>query len=366
MHLNGLKTYKSGHFYSIMAGILQIGSIMAHKSQKLAALSILKQSADPMGLSMLASRLGSVPLRTLRRWLKAWVEEGVIDRLGEGRATRYRYSKFGADPTTSFTFLMGLDNDLRRSLLNQLRDLWTHNSTAIEGNTLTLGDTHFVLEEGLTISGKPLKDHQEVIGHAKAIELLYRGLSEPLSESFVFDLHKAIQTENVTDIYKPVGAWKIETNGTYAITKEGSQTFIEYALPIYVSKLMSQLIEYVNGIDIERLTVANAHKYYARIHMGIVHIHPFWDGNGRIARLLANLPLLKAGLPPLVIPQAERREYIQILANYQIAVGQLDATSGVWPNTKQLKDFEHFCHLIYSTTKALVEKAFVLQAKRND
>ena len=338
---------------------------MAHKPQKLAALAILKRTTDPLGLSILASRLGSVHQRTLRRWLNAWVKAGIIDRLGEGRATRYRYCVVEADPTASLTFLVGLDNDLGLSLLNQLRDLWTHNSTAIEGNTLTLGDTHFVLEEGLTISGKPLKDHQEVIGHAKAIELLYRGLSEPLSESFIFELHKAIQTENIIDVFKPVGAWKIETNGTYAVTEEGSQTFIEYALPLDVPKLMSQLIDYINGIDIETLTVTNAHQYYARIHMGIVHIHPFWDGNGRIARLVANLPLLKAGLPPLVIPQVERRAYIQILANYQIVAGQLDAISRVWPETKQLKNLEHFCYSAYSTTKSLVEKAYVLQAKRN-
>lgn len=361
----GQKSYDTGHISSIMAGISQIGMIMVHKSKKLATLAVLKQAAEPIGLSTLAARLGSVPPRTLRRWLNAWIQDGVIDRLGEGRATRYRYCIAEADPTASFTFLAGLDNDLRQSLLKQLRDLWTHNSTAIEGNTLTLGDTHFVLEEGLTISGKPLKDHQEVIGHAKAIELLYNALSGPLSESFIFDLHKAVQTEKNTDIYKPVGDWKIETNGTYTITEEGVQTFIEYALPIYVPKLMSELINYVNRIEIETLNVSNAHQCYARIHMGIVHIHPFWDGNGRIARLLANIPLLKAGLPPLVIPQDQRREYIQALANYQISVGQLDETSGIWPNTKQLKDFEHFCESIYSITKTLVVNAHELQLKRN-
>ena len=77
---------------------------------------------------------------------------------------------------------------------------------------------------------------------------------------------------------------------------------------------MAELINEVNRIEIETLNVSNAHQYYAKIHMGIAHIHPFWDGNGRIARLLANLPLLKAGLPPLVIPQDQRREYIQALA----------------------------------------------------
>ena len=62
--------------------------------------------------------------------------------------------------------------DLHQSLLSQIRELWTHTSTALEGNTLTLGETKFVIEEGLTVSGKPLQDHQEVMGDARAIELI--------------------------------------------------------------------------------------------------------------------------------------------------------------------------------------------------
>jgi len=78
----------------------------------------------------------------------------------------------------NLNFLHGLDNDLKQSLIKHLRDLWTHTSTAIEGNTLSLGETAFVIEEGLTVSGKPLKDHEEVVGHAiansqKKIYLLY-------------------------------------------------------------------------------------------------------------------------------------------------------------------------------------------------
>jgi len=69
-------------------------------------------------------------------------------------------------------FLKNLDSDLKSALMAQLRDLWTHTSTAIEGNTLTLGETKFVIEEGLTVSGKPLKDHQEVVEHARAIDLV--------------------------------------------------------------------------------------------------------------------------------------------------------------------------------------------------
>lgn len=74
-------------------------------------------------------------------------------------------------------FLSNLDRDLQVSVRNSLRDLWTHTSTALEGNTLTLGDTSFVLNEGLTIGGKSLKDHQEVLGHAKAIEIVYELLA---------------------------------------------------------------------------------------------------------------------------------------------------------------------------------------------
>lgn len=339
---------------------------MTAKDQKLATLAILKQSQAPISPAAISDSLGNtVAARTLRRWLNQWVDDGILERVGDGRATRYGFCAVQVPPSTTLGFLSGLDPNLRESVLKQLRDLWTHNSTAIEGNTLTLGDTHFVLEEGLTISGKPLKDHQEVIGHAKAIELLYRSINEPLSETFLFELHKAVQTEIVTDIYKPIGVWKLEPNGTYAVTAEGKQVFIEYALPIHVPKLMSQLIETTNQINPADVTIHNAVDYYASIHIAIAHTHPFWDGNGRMARLVANLPLLKAGLPPLVIPRDRRRDYIQILAEHEMTVGQLDATTGLWPAPEQIKVFAAFCQEIYSITKHIVDEAFVLQAKRS-
>ena len=96
----------------------------------------------------------------------------------------------------------------------QLRDLWTHSSTAIEGNTLTLGETKFVIEEALTVSGKPLKDHQEVVGHARAIDLIYVMVGKAeINDTDLFELHKAIITQAVVDVYKPVGGWKKEPNG---------------------------------------------------------------------------------------------------------------------------------------------------------
>jgi Fic family protein len=113
-------------------------------------------------------------------------------------------------------FFNNLDTDLKTALKAQLRDLWTHTSTAIEGNTLTLGETKFVIEEGLTISGKPLKYHQEVVGHARAIDLIYAIVDkDEIKDTDLFELHKAVMTQVVVDEYKPVGGWKKEPNGAY-------------------------------------------------------------------------------------------------------------------------------------------------------
>jgi len=342
---------------------------MAKNALRTIVFSLLKNSSTPLSLTEISRRInGEAPPRTLRRWLSAWVAEGAIERLGTGRATRYQslvQAEDAARPIfNSLGFLSGLDNDLKTELLSQIRDLWTHTSTALEGNTLSLGDTHFILQEGLTISGKPIKDHQEVIGHARAIELLYLCLKEPLTEVIVFALHKAVQTEQVTDILNPNGAWKVEPNSTYVIGPDGSQLFIEYAMPFSVPALMVDVIDLINNVDVANVTAATAHEYYARIHMGIVHIHPFWDGNGRIARLLANIPLLRAGLPPLTIPQDERRTYIQILANYQIAIGQLNRGTGVWPDVLRLMEFNQFCASCYAPTEKLVAAAHEMQARR--
>jgi len=342
---------------------------MARKVQREAVLSVLKGSSAAVSAAEIARRAGpDLPQRTLRRWLSDWLAQGLITRSGIGRATRYQSVAAEGDDTVSapspLRFLRGLDSDLKRELLAQIRDLWTHTSTALEGNTLTLGDTHFVLQEGLTISGKPIKDHQEVIGHARAIDLLYRCLNEPLTESIVFELHVAVQTEQVTDIYKPDGAWKVEPNGTHMVASDGRQVFIEYAMPSSVRVLMTEIIEFTNAINVDNISEVTAHEYYSKIHMGIVHVHPFWDGNGRIARLLANIPLLKAGLPPLTIPEELRRPYIQLLADYQISIGRLDETTGVWPDMSLFLDFNRFCESCFGAIRDLVTAAFKLQKKR--
>lgn len=121
----------------------------------------------------------------------------------------------------------------------QIRNLWTHTSTALEGNTLSLGETDFILSEGLTVAGKPLKDHHEVIGHARAIDLIYALLDrDRLAVQDLYNLHAAVLTEVVVDMLSPVGVWKRQPNSTNAIGPDGRQTIIEFPAPDRVPVLM--------------------------------------------------------------------------------------------------------------------------------
>lgn len=266
-----------------------------------------------------------------------------------------------------FAFLENLDKDIRQALLSQLRNLWTHASTAIEGNSLTLDETAYVLEKGQTVSGKPIKDHQEVVGHARAIDLVYRLIAKNavLTEQDLFDLHKAVQTEWVMDVYKPLGAWKKEPNSTVMVSGE-NQVIFEYAHPQDVPALMrAWLALFAKLIGSGQTDRDAALEAYIRLHVAFVRIHPFWDGNGRIARLASNIPVLRAGYPPIIIPRERRRDYIQALSEYHLAAGAPDAANELLPMVHKLERFKRFCADSYAASVQLVEAAHAKQQKRN-
>jgi Fic family protein len=254
-------------------------------------------------------------------------------------------------------------------LLIQLRDLWTHSSTAIEGNSLTLGETAFVLREGLTVAGKPLKDHQEVVGHARAIDLLWGCLEsgKVFSEEELFALHKAVQTEMVYDYYQPIGKWKNEPNSTAGIV-EGRQILFEYALPAHVPALMERWFALLHELEDKTQTgdAKQALNAYVQLHAAFVRIHPFADGNGRLARLTANLPVLRAGLPPVIIPRERRKDYIDMLAAWHHAAGQIKAGDALLAAPEELAVFEKFCEKSWQLSIALVEEARKRQEARNN
>lgn len=224
-------------------------------------------------------------------------------------------------PPAGITFLAGLDRDLRTGLASEIRALWTHTSTALEGNTLTLGDTAFVLQEGLTVSGKPLKDHQEIIGHARAIDLIYAIIDQRrrVTVDDLHQIHRAVQHELVMDVFNPVGRWKVESNGTTALLSSGTSQWHDYASPEHVPALMEDWLEMLDGA--RRQKPDDLLDLYTDLHLGFTTVHPYADGNGRMARLLANIPVIEGGEPPILIPQELRRDYITRMGDWSIARG---------------------------------------------
>ncbi|MCR5414956.1 MAG: Fic family protein [Kiritimatiellae bacterium] len=255
-------------------------------------------------------------------------------------------------------FLDGISEGRRLELLKQLRALWTHDSTAIEGNTLTLGDTMAVLEYGIAVKGKPLRDHQDVVAHARGVDFIQALLGRGrIKEEDVLSLHRIVIAEQSNDICRPVGAWKREDNGTYG-AEVGKSVYMPYASADETPLLMAKWLESFNAMFNLRSDEDSALNSYVAAHVSFVRIHPFFDGNGRIARLLANLPVLHAGFPPIVIPAEARQEYINELWAYQRAVGVIAASRPeLLPDEERLDGFKTLVRGWWSETIDLVDEA---------
>ncbi|MGH8627671.1 MAG: Fic family protein, partial [Gammaproteobacteria bacterium] len=245
----------------------------------------------------------------------------------------------------------------RGALLRELIIQWTHDSTAIEGNTLSLGETRDVIEHGLTIRGKPLKDHQEVIGHKRAADLVFDWSGrDALGLEDLFALHRAVFTEVISDIMQPIGRWKVEPNFIdRAKTREGRTVNIELGEPSQVPVLMefwlNGLNRWLGGVPNDVDLVLRA---FVELHVSFVRVHPFFDGNGRMARLLSNLPLLKAGYPPLIVPERRREEYKLLHTEYDLAVGRVDSPEHLAPEHELLQEITGFCRDVWRPTLAMV------------
>ena len=173
-----------------------------------------------------------------------------------------------------------------------------YESNSIEGNSLTLRETEIVLSKGVTVSGKPLKDHMEAVNLMQAWERV-KELAKPeasLTENNLLDLHRTLMTR-VQD--RTAGTYR-----TYAVRVASSNHIPPN--PIKVPDLMTELF-------VGLATIADPVERAARLHHGIAHIHPFADGNGRAARLAMNFILLAAGYPPISIPTDLRQAYYSAL-----------------------------------------------------
>lgn len=179
----------------------------------------------------------------------------------------------------------------------------TYTSNAIEGNTLTLRETGLVIEKGMTIAGKPLVEHMEALDHYEAIQTMRRIAAEarPITEQDVLDLHRIVTRRSNPTI-----------SGTYADAPRrimGSTVILPS--PQKIPGLMQQFGAYPEK--------AKGWESAFETHYGLVTVHPFADGNGRTARLLMNLMLLRDGLPPVPIRPEVRAEYLKVLEDRQLA-----------------------------------------------
>ena len=194
--------------------------------------------------------------------------------------------------------LRPLPEDAVKKIIEDIRLRHTFHSDAIEGNTLTLQETKLVLEEGLTIGGKPLKDHIEAKNDAEAFDLMIE---------FVHAKKKFSQ-ELIQHIHEFVMKGLLNHPGQYR-TQNVRITGAKNRPPSYLKivELMDNYIHYIETLPLQPIKKASF------IHHEFVRIHPFIDGNGRVARLLTNFYLLKNGYPPLVIQKQERRKYYKTL-----------------------------------------------------
>lgn len=188
-----------------------------------------------------------------------------------------------------------------RKLNEQFTIEWTFNSNAIEGNTLSLQETELVLNRGLTIGNKSLKEHFEVINHKKGIEYLELFIQKKheLSEEFIKDLHKIILT-NIDDLQA----------GVYRTTNVRILGSIH--IPPSPIKIPTLMTEFLNWYNANRYQLSIP-ELAAFVHYHFVCIHPFIDGNGRTSRLLMNLVLIQNGYPPAVILNVDRKKYYKVL-----------------------------------------------------
>ena len=206
--------------------------------------------------------------------------------------------------------VIGQHRPLPESVVSNLRDYllveWTYNSNAIEGNTLTLQETKIVLE-GITVGGKSLLEHFEVINHREAIFYVEDIVSrrEPLTEYLIRQLHYLV-LKNIRD--RDAGSYRevnVFITGSRHIPPMNS----------LVPPMMRELTDWLNSTEALKLHPV---EKAARFHHDFVYIHPFVDGNGRTGRLLMNLLLMQDGYPSAVINAEKRSNYYTALESASI------------------------------------------------
>src|SRR5215203_1479217 len=216
--------------------------------------------------------------------------------------------------------LRPLDSEAEARIMQKFRLDWNYHSNNLEGNSLTYGETKALILFGITAQGKPLKDHFEITGHNEAINWILEIVKGEtvLTESFIRQLHTLLLKESSykearTADGKPtrrkieVGKYKTQPNHVVTVTGE----IFYFATPEETPARMHDLIEWFR----KETENANANPIIlaALFHYRFIRIHPFDDGNGRVARILMNFILMQFGYPPVIIKTEDKQNYYAVL-----------------------------------------------------
>lgn len=212
-----------------------------------------------------------------------------------------------------------IEGDLWKTIEQKLLVEWTYNTNAIEGSTLTQGETLFFLQSGLTVEGKPFKDFLDAKNHAQAVGFLYdlvtqkRVITPGVIKEINALLLTGVTSTAALDSFgnrfdKPATPGQYKTQPNHVLQSDGS--IHKYVEPVHVAQEIEQLCRWCTTES----QGANPLVVAALAHYHFVRIHPFDDGNGRGARLLMNLILMQAGYPPAIIKNELRRKYITTLS----------------------------------------------------
>lgn len=196
---------------------------------------------------------------------------------------------------------------ISKTLLLQLKERFgvemTYNSNAIEGNTLTLKETYWVIQQGITVKGKSLKDHLEAKNHKEALDFLYEMIEHNKNFTFSEHLIKELHSLIIQDIDKNIAGRYRDVDVFIAGTEHVPPSALD--VPFKMRELTDWAKKNHNKMYIVEFAAIFHHKF--------VHIHPFQDGNGRTARLLMNIFLMQYGFPIAIIQKNDRQKYYRVL-----------------------------------------------------
>lgn len=201
-----------------------------------------------------------------------------------------------------------LPQELEKNLDDWFRIELTYTSNAIEGNTLSRQETAQIVEKDLTVEGKTLREHLEAKNTAEAYDFIKTLINKKnLTESEILDIHRIV-LQKIDD--HNAGKYR-----NIAVRIAGSEVILPN--PMKVPELMSEFVAWLNQAKEHPVKIA------LDAHFKLVTIHPFTDGNGRTARLLMNLVLLKNSYIPIFIKKEDRQKYISAIEKGQL-IGDLD------------------------------------------